>query len=350
MPTRVRVGLVIVTYNAAAHLDRCLAAVAAQARPPDRLVLVDNGSQDQTRAVAHATAARLSLPLELVASERNLGFAAANNRAVALLDDCEAIATLNPDAFPEPEWLAALVEAAAAHPDAASFASRLMMPGSPARVDGSGDVYHASGLAWRHAHGAPASEVQDLLEARPVFAACAAAALYRRDDWVRAGGFDERYFCYAEDVDLGFRLQLLGRTCRYVPDAVAVHLGSSSSGVDSAFAVYHGHRNLEWTFVKDMPGPLLVRHLASHIAASLASIAWHVARGRGGAIVHAKWDALRGLPAAWRERRRIQRARVVDAQAVAALLDRTPLLRRFRTRSKERRASARSASTQGPPA
>lgn len=332
MPATPRVGLVIVCYNAGPHLDRCLAAVAAQTRPPDRVVLIDNASQDQTLAVARAAATRLALPLEVDASDRNLGFAAGNNRAVLALTDCDLIATLNPDAFPEPDWLAALVTAAAEHPDAASFASRLMTTDA-AWVDGSGDVYHASGLAWRHAHGERASDVADLLEPRPVFSACAAAALYRRADWLRAGGFDERFFCYAEDVDLGFRLRLLGRGCRYVPQAVAIHVGSASAGVGSAFAVYHGHRNLEWVFLKNMPSALLVRYLPLHVAGSVAAIAWHVARGRGGAILKAKWDAIGGLPSAWRERRRIQRERVADVHAIAALLDRTPLVRRFRRRS-----------------
>ena len=71
------------------------------------------------------------------------------------------------------------------------------------------------------------------------------------------GGLDERFFCYAEDVDLGFRLQLAGRKCRYVADAVVHHLGPASAGVGRDFAVYHGHRNLEWLFLKNMPGPLL---------------------------------------------------------------------------------------------
>jgi len=332
-----RVGLVIVSYNAAPYLDRCLSAVAAQARPPDRVVLVDNGSNDGSLEVARSAARRLHMPLEIVLPGRNLGFAAANNRAVELLEDCDFVATLNPDAFPETGWLAAMVATAGDHPEAASFASRLMMPGDPAHVDGSGDVYHASGLAWRHAHGERASEVGDLLQARDVFAACAAAALFRRDDWVRAGGFDERYFCYAEDVDLGFRLQLLGRRCRYVPEAVAVHVGSASSGVDSAFAVYHGHRNLEWTFVKDMPGALLVRYLPLHVVGSVGSIVWHAAHGRARAILSAKWDALRGLPAVWRARKQVQRARVADAASIAAVIDRSPLITRVRNRARSGR-------------
>jgi len=204
-----------------------------------------------------------------------------------------------------------------------------MVAGDPSLVDGAGDVYHVSGLAWRAGHRRRLADVSVALNAGPVFAACAAAALYRRDDWMRAGGFDERYFCYAEDVDLGFRLQLLGRGCRYVPEAVAEHIGSAVSGVGSAFSVYHGYRNLEWTFIKNMPSSLLWRYLPLHVLAVFAQIAWFGTRGRGGSAIRSKWDALRGLGWVLRERRRVQSTRVATAERIGSLLDRTSPLSRW---------------------
>lgn len=328
-----RVGVVIVTYNARAHIDRCLTALAAQSRPADRIVLIDNNSVDGTIAEAQAVAGRLGLAVEWVNAGANIGFAAANNRAVERLDDCEFIATLNPDAFPEPAWLAALVEAAAAHPEAASFASLLLSADDGVRLDGVGDVYHVSGLAWRHGHGLPRDRVPEAGIERFVFSACAAAALYRRADWMDVGGLDERFFCYAEDVDLGFRLQLRGRQCWYAPSAVAYHVGSASSAVDSAFAVYHGHRNLEWAFLKNMPGTLLLRFLPLHLASSVAAIAWFALRGRGAAILKAKWDALRGMRKVWPQRLHVQQRRVVDPDTLLVLLDRAPLRTRFGARA-----------------
>ena len=130
-------------------------------------------------------------------------------------------------------------------------------------------VYHVSGLPWRHGHGLPRDRVPEANVGRPVFSACAAAALYRRADWINAGGLDERFFCYAEDVDLGFRLQLLGRQCWYEPGAVALHVGGAASGKSSAFAVYHGHRNLEWAFLKNMPSSLLRRYFRSTFSSRL---------------------------------------------------------------------------------
>ena len=324
------VGLVLVTYNAEAYICRALAAVAAQTRPPDEVVIVDNASTDGTLAAIDRFARGRAMPLRVIPSRTNLGFAVANNRAVEQLASCGMVALLNPDAFPEPAWLGTLLSAAEAHPESASFASRLMLDGQPGRLDGAGDECHVSGLVWRHGHGQALGDVPDALRARPVFSACAAAALYRRDDWVRVGGFDERFFCYAEDVDLGFRLQLAGRGCWYAPDAVAHHLGSASAGVGSAFSVYHGHRNLEWMFLKNMPAALLWRYLPLHLLVSAVGLAFFATRGRGGSYLRAKWDALVGVGESWRARRAVQASRVASTTAVSALLNRDSLLSRIR--------------------
>jgi len=327
------VGLVIVTYNSQAHIVRCLDAVRRQTRRPDRIVIVDSGSGDKTLGVIDAARSRLGLPLDVLPLGQNLGFAVANNRAVDQLQDCELIALLNPDAFPEADWLSLLAAAAEAHPEDGSFASRLMVAdASNNMLDGAGDVFHVSGLVWRYGHRLNVDQVPGALTERPVFAACAAAALYRRSDWQRAGGFDERYFCYAEDIDLGFRMQLMGRTCRYVPGAVAYHLGYGASGVDSAFSVYHGYRNLEWTFVKNMPPQLFWRYVPLHFVAIAAELIWFSKKGLGGSLLRAKWDAIGGLTSAFAARRRIQAARTVDIDKLRALLDQSPLWSRFSAR------------------
>lgn len=323
-----RVGLVIVTFNAAGYIGRSLTAVAAQTRRPDRIIVVDNASSDATLEIVRAAAVG-DYSIELLPLDSNRGFAVANNLAVERLDDCDLIALLNPDAFPETGWLAALISAAASHPEAASFASRLMVDGAPDLLDGAGDAFHVSGLGWRVGHRQPLQEVDAARRPRPVFAACGAAALYRRADWVGVGGFDERFFCYAEDLDLGFRLQLLGRECRYVPDAVAEHVGSATTGEDSDFSVYHGYRNLEWTFVKNMPAILLWRYLPLHVVTVIAQLVWFGRRGRLGSVLRAKRDALIGLPAVLRQRRHVQKRRQLSAARCRERLDRTPLRVRF---------------------
>lgn len=294
--TEPAVCLIIVTSESAGVLPRCLAAVAAQTRLPDRVIVIDNASDDGSATVAEREVARLPAlagRTTVRRAERNLGFAAANNLGVVMADT-DLIALLNPDAFPEPPWLESLLAAAAAHPEAAAFGSLQMMAGEPGIVDGCGDVYHMSGLTWRAGHGR-ALRPDDLL-GREVFSACAAAVLYRRPAFVSAGMFDEDFFCYLEDVDLGFRLRLGGHAARHVPAAVVHHVGSSSSGGRrSAFAVYHGHRNLVWCFVKNMPQPLFALLLLPHFAQTIVALATAARRGQAGVVLAAKRDALARL-------------------------------------------------------
>ena len=149
-----------------------------------------------------------------------------------------------------------------------------------------------------------------------VFAPCAAAALYRRTAFEAAGGFDEQYFCYFEDVDLGFRLRLRGLRCVCVHDAVVRHVSSGTTGYRSDFAVYHGERNAVWTFFKDMPGPLLLLYLPQHLALNAAALVYYPLRGQGRVVWRAKLDAVRGLPSILRRRAKIQTMRAVSALAL----------------------------------
>jgi GT2 family glycosyltransferase len=303
-----RVALIVVNWNSGPLLERCLAAVAAQTLPPREIVVVDNDSHDGS---ADGLEARFP-GVRVLRPGRNLGFAAANNLAAAEVRESDWLALLNPDAFPEPRWLERLAGAATTHPSYSFFTSRLVSAGDPERLDGTGDLYSTSGLAWRRDHGRPVAQAPDT--ASEVFSACAAAALYRREAFLDVGSFDESYFCFFEDVDLAFRLRLAGHRCLYVPDAVVHHVGSAMTRRGSDFAVYHGHRNLVWTYVKDMPWPLVLTCLPQHLLLNLASLAWFTLRGQPRAIFRAKWDALRSLPRVWTARRAIQGRAGISSQ------------------------------------
>ncbi|MGB2680264.1 MAG: glycosyltransferase family 2 protein [Candidatus Competibacter sp.] len=298
------VAVIIVNFNSGALLAECLRHLSAQTRRPERIIVVDNASRDGS--ADHAD----DVGVEWLRLDRNIGFAAANNLAARRAGEVEWLALLNPDAFPEPDWLARLLDAACAHPNCASFGSRMIDAKDGGRLDGTGDVYHVSGLAWRRDHGRPLEE--GTREAGEIFAPCAAAALYRRAAFFEVGGFDEAYFCYFEDVDLGFRLRLQGYQSRYAPDATVRHVGSALTGRRSAFSVYHGHRNLVWTWCKNMPGSLFWLYLPQHLLLNLIEMVWFGLRGQGGVLCKAKWDALRGLPRCWRQRTIVQAQRRVS--------------------------------------
>ena len=241
------------------------------------------------------------------------------DRAVAMTA-ATWIALLNPDAFPESDWLARLMAATRRHPGAAMFGSTQLDASDDRRLDGAGDQYLFAGMPWRGGYGAPVGKMPSEGE---VFSPCAAAALYRRDAFVAVGGFDERYFCYVEDVDLAFRLRLAGERCVQVTDARVHHVGGASSDSGdggSDFARFHGTRNLVWTFVKCMPGGLFWPLLPIHAAFLMALCLRAALRGRLGPVRRGVGAAIAGLPAAFSQRRRIQHARTATTRDIARVL------------------------------
>lgn len=309
------VSIVIINWNGQRVLSRCIDAVFAQSCTDFETIIVDNASNDSV-----VEELRSDSRLEIVGLEQNYGFAAANNIGARIARG-KWLALLNNDAFPTPEWLAELITIAEAQPPETFYAPRLVQANDSTKLDGEGDVYHVSGLAWRRNHNKNILEASNRVE--EVFSACAAAALYPREAFIRVGGFDEDFFSYHEDIDLAFRLRLQGYRCLYVPTAVVAHIGSASLGKRSDFALYYGHRNLVWTFFKDMPTPLLQRYLPWHIAANLFFLIYYSLKGRTGVICQSKLDALRGLKNALAKRKIIQQSRRVSADDLLKVMDRS---------------------------
>jgi GT2 family glycosyltransferase len=324
-----KVSVVVVNWNGEQFLEQCLTALMSQALTPHEIIVVDNASTDNSLDIA-----RRFPSVRLVALDSNTGFAVANNIAIAIAaPESEWIALMNPDAFAEPRWLEALMSAVVANPRFDVFGSKLINANCPSLLDGAGDVYHMSGLVWRMGHGAALPTCTE--GAHEVFSPCAGAALYRRSALRETGGFDEDYFCYVEDVDLGFRLRLAGYRCLYVPESIAHHIGSGTTGGGhSDFAMYHGHRNLVWTFVKNMPSFLFWLLLPLHVALNLVSIILFSLRGHGNVILRAKRDACLGLPKIWRKRQHIQKHRVVQIGSIWRQLDKRLIPSKF-SRTKE---------------
>ena len=250
--------VIIVNHNSGPLLQACINALSLQTISQFDTVIIDNASSD-------GSAEALRLPdsrFRLHRAGANLGFAAANNLGAA---DCGAdwIVTLNPDTVPGPTWLEELRHATLRHPGAKMFGSTQIDARKPGLVDGFGDVYSVFGTAWRGASGWPVAALPP--DDREVFAPCAAAALYTREAFASAGGFDESFFCYVEDVDLGFRLRLRGERCIQVRRAEVRHYGAVSAKPDSDFFVFHSQRNRLWVLLKNVPSPLVWLTLALQI-------------------------------------------------------------------------------------
>jgi len=299
------ISVIVVAFESGAHLGRCLQALEAQTRRDFEVILVDNASTDG----AVDRLPEPTVPFRLIRNAQNLGFAAANNQAAAQARGAW-LATLNPDAFPQPDWLERFGEAAGRYPGVAAFGSTQLLDRDPLLIDGAGDPYHALGVAWRGEHGRPDDSARGDGE---VFGPCGAAAFYDRAAFLAAGGFEPSFFCYYEDVDLAFRLRLSGQRCVQLAAARVRHVGSGGS----ALAVYLNTRNILWTVLRCMPGPLLALLLPAVAAMSLARLGRSALRGDAGTRARALRDALAALPEVRQARRRIQRGRRIGSWAVA---------------------------------
>jgi N-acetylglucosaminyl-diphospho-decaprenol L-rhamnosyltransferase len=310
------VTVCIVAYESGDFLQPCLDALAAQSFGDFEAVIADNGSSD-------GSVARLRLPdgrFRVQDMGGNLGFALANNR-VTEASRSEFLALLNPDAQPDPGWLGALVEASRRHPEAASFGSTQYRLDDPDVLDGVGDVWHVAGLAWRAGEGWPAARAPGDGE---IFSPCGAAALYRRDAFLAAGGFDPRFFCYCEDLDLGHRLRAMGAGSRRVSAAVVRHAGSGVSGRYSDFTMFHGHRNRIWTFVKNTPGGWFWLFLPYHVGFNLLYLGSAIRRGVFRPVWRSYLAAIAGMGPFLRDRRALARTRPKDFRSLLKLMAWTP--------------------------
>jgi GT2 family glycosyltransferase len=292
------VSVVIPNFNGERLLGACLEALRAQTRPPDEILVVDNGSSDGSLALL-----RRFRDVTVRALDRNRGFAGASNRGVQATGG-ELVAVLNSDARPEPGWLATLLAAPVPN-DVWQWGGVLLTPDG--RVESAGDQWHDDGYAYKLGRGADPAELPDA--PYPVFAAPGAAPLMRRAIFDELGGYCERFFLYYEDVDLAYRALLRGYRALVVPAARVVHeLGGSGTARQVRF---HVARNSWWTAARCVPDPRPLR---------IARRALHEARAHPSGLLHVELAgraaSLAGLPRALAERRRIQAARVLEPAAV----------------------------------
>ena len=209
------VSVLVLNLNGREYLDSCLASLEAQVYPRERfeIVVIDNGSTDGSLEFVSAAYPRA----RVVKFASNQGFCAPYNAAVR---DCESqfVALLNNDTRVAADWLTELVSAAQRHEAAAVAAKILSWDGTA--IDFAGNVTSFIGHSWQADSGEPATRSY---EERPLLSACAGSALFSRTAFIDAGGFDEDFFAYFEDVDLGWRLNLFGERVVFAPTAVTYH-------------------------------------------------------------------------------------------------------------------------------
>lgn len=317
-PVSARVTIAVLNYNGRALLEQTLPSVVAQEVAGGvRVVLVDDASTDDSLALVRERWPEVSV----VALTENGGITAALNHGVRAADT-ELVALLNNDVELDPGWLAALVAALDAHPEAASATGKLLRYADRGVIDAAGDVLLWSSAVYNRGYG----ELDRGQYDRPqeVFSACGGAALYRRAAFARIGPFDESFGAYLEDIDWGTRARLAGYTCRYVPDARGYHMRGATTGGGGAYVTLQ-RRNQLLLATKNLPADVLVRHGWKIAVHQLLLLAAGVRDGQLPEQLSAWAGFLRALPGALRARGPIQRSRRVGRRELeAAIADTLP--------------------------
>jgi GT2 family glycosyltransferase len=313
---RTLASIIIPNYNGLRFLAPCLDALAAQSYPKEltEVILVDDASNDDSVPFVRA-----NYPdVRIVRLARNSGLAVGCNAGAAAAAG-DLLVMLNNDTEVEPGWLGALVESAAAHPDAGTIAGKMLLFDRRDALHNAGDVMGVDGIprnrgVWEVDRGQYDADLT-------VFGGCGGGVAYRRTAWEQAGGFDERLFMYLEDVDLAWRLRLLGWEAVFAPAARLYHHLSATGG--GRLASFYVGRNTIWVIAKDMPGVLVRRHFGRIVRAQ-AKIGWDaLAAWRGDAArarLRGQLAGLAGLPRVLGWRRTVQATRVAEIASLEKLL------------------------------
>ncbi len=267
-----KVTVIVPTLHGGEPLRACLDSLDRQTFPGFEVIVVDNSAGHAAKDTGF-----VSPRVRILNNEENLGFGAAMNLGIAA-GDSEFVAALNDDAAPHPQWLEALVCAISERYEIGMCASKVILPGAEG-LDSAGMLLCGDGSSKQRGHGeAP----EKFGRSEDVLLPSGSAALYRRDMLVEVGGFDESFFLYCEDTDLGLRARWGGWECRFVAGALVDHRYSHSAGRASALKAFYVERNRLFVAAKNFPASMLWR--APFIA--LARYFWHAvyaSKGKGAA-------------------------------------------------------------------
>ena len=219
-----KVSVIIPNYNGEKYLAKCLEALKKQDYPDFDVIIVDNCSEDDSLRVIDENSK--GLETRVISLDNNYGFAGAVNEGIKA-SEAEFVILLNNDAYAGRHFVGALVERISREDEIFSAQAMMLQYNDRKLIDSAGDYFCA--LGWGFARGRDCNSVR-FTEECDVFSACAGAAIYRKSAIEQIGYFDETFFAYLEDIDLGYRARIYGYRNVYAPKAKVLHVGSGSSG------------------------------------------------------------------------------------------------------------------------
>jgi GT2 family glycosyltransferase len=307
-----KVSIIIVNWNGERFLRDCLGALSGQTYASYEIILVDNGSSDNSVCFT-----RDNFPeVKIVALTENKGFTGGNAAGLEVAIG-EFVSLVNNDARPEKTWLENLIQPMLGDRTIGICASKLIFENTQT-VNSAGDGLTTAAVGFNRGLG---SEAAGFTMPELIFGACGAAVLYRRRMLDEIGFLDEDFFLYDEDTDLNFRAQLAGWKCIYIPTAVAYHVANATSRRLSDLHVYYHTRNLEFVWIKNMPFEIMLRFAHHKIIQELGSLCYLCLRhGKWVPFFRAKRDALKMLPIMLKKRAEIQAGKRVPNHYVRSVL------------------------------
>ena len=326
------ISVIVVNWNRRELLRNCLLSLTRQRGVSFEVILVDNGSEDGSAEMAeNEFGSRSGFPLQILRNASNRGFCAANNQGIAVARG-HYVALLNNDAEAAPGWLAALRRAFEHGPDVGMAASKILVKEDPARIDKAGHLIYPDGQNRGRGSGELDLGQYDALE--EVLWPDGCAAMYRRSMLDQIGGFDEDFFAYGDDAELGLRARIAGWRCLYVPQAVVWHHRGATLGLTSFRRLQLIERNRVLLAVKLFPWSLLALN-PWYYGARLAAGAWAAVRNRGElaryagvsgklraalALLAGDLAAMALIPRMLRKRRDLQRIRKLSDSELRRLI------------------------------
>jgi hypothetical protein len=313
-----KISVIIVNYNGKGFIRGCLKALEGQTFKDFEVIIVDNGSLDDSLYEIKRFLKESSIGsfVKLVPLNKNQGFAGGNLEG--LKHACgEYIALLNNDAEPDGRWLEELVRAMDNDPQVGICASKLIVYGSDI-IDSAGDGFSTSLKGFKRGEGKKAFLYN---KGEYIFGACAGAALYRRRLIEEVDFLDKDFFLIHEDTDLNFRAQLHGWKVLYVPTALVYHKVRSSIGEMSPMAVYYTLRNSEFVKIKNIPLSLFLRCLPVFILGMVSEFLYFAVKHKRPTLYFkAKIDAIRMLPLMLKKRRVNLKGAKVDSKGLREIM------------------------------
>lgn len=308
------VSVVVPNLNGASFLPTCLDALRQQTRRPSEVVVVDNGSTDDSLSLL----ASAYPEVRVVSHPTNLGVARAFNDGVRATAS-SIVVLLNNDTEAEPAWLDELIRPLEADPGLAMTTSKVLLFDRRSILHSAGDFYGRDGMpgnrgVWQEDQGQFDRDLEP-------FGACGAAAAYRRSLFDEIGLFDESLGSYCEDVDLSWRARLAGHRCRFVPSARVYHRLSATGG--GATASFYVGRNVIWVIAKDLPTALICKYWPKILARQLVialEASRHAREPAARARLRGQIEGLREIGRPLARRSEIQRGRRISIAALDACL------------------------------